>query len=95
MVLCRWNRQGSSPRLTGCGQCCRSEVCQIGQLVFAPGDDDPWIDGPCPALVFKKGRWRCELIMAEASAPVKKLIAKTLLVGMGCTCADSEEKMPL
>ena len=73
---------------TGCGHCCREEVCQIGQLVYAPGDEDPWIEGPCPGLVWKKGRWWCMLVKAESAAPVKKLIAKVLDVGMGCTCGD-------
>lgn len=79
----------------GCGLCCEEEVCQIGQLIFAPADDDRWIEGPCPALVFRRGRFWCGLVLEEASAPVEKLVARVLGIGMGCCAGDTEEDLPI
>ena len=79
---------GKTLPCNGCGLCCQEEVCQIGQLVFAPEDDDRWIEGPCPALVFSRGRYWCGLVLVESSKPVPKLLAKTLGIGMGCCAND-------
>ncbi len=44
-------------------------------------------ESPCPAIVKRKGLYRCGLVLIEAAFPVEKKLAEALGIGRGC-CAD-------
>jgi len=40
-----------------CGQCCKEEVCYIGERLF--DTDKP----PCPGLIYKNGKYWCSAVL--------------------------------
>jgi hypothetical protein len=67
---------------TGCGWCCHSEVCKIGKHFF--GEDRA---APCPAIMYKDGKVRCGIVMAERELLKTDDFGTALGIGQGC-CAD-------
>jgi len=67
----------------GCGLCCMSQLCPIGEMMF------PGVEAPCPALVFEPGQARCGVVMAEAAAGMEPLAAQSLGIGCGCSMPES------
>jgi hypothetical protein len=73
----------------GCGQCCKNELCPLGNAVFKR-----W-EGPCPALEREGERFGCGLVKhPERWMPVrtftvgKKIMseAAAYLIGAGRGC---------
>jgi len=80
----------------GCGLCCKLEICDIGVEALEAMDDWSTV-APCPFLVELDGAHRCKIILLEArnlkSLPsAEPLIAKSLMVGWGCTMPDEESE---
>jgi hypothetical protein len=73
----------------GCGWCCHSEVCRIGQAFF--GEDAA---APCPAMLFEDGRVKCGLVIAERETLKTDNFAEMLGIGKGCCSDDLEERAP-
>jgi hypothetical protein len=71
----------------GCGWCCHSEVCRIGQHFF--GEETP---APCPAIVYEDGRVKCGIVMAEREILKTDHFAEMLGIGKGC-CADEPNEV--
>lgn len=78
----------------GCGLCCKLELCHIAEQAFEElgfMDEKP----PCSFLVESEGRYWCKVVQTEA-AHLEKLpsadprIAKSLMIGWGCTMPDED-----
>lgn len=65
---------------TRCGQCCKAEVCYIGQLLF----DNP--EPPCPALLYDGEKHACGAVMhSDQVWPGSSArFAEALGIGRGC-----------
>jgi hypothetical protein len=62
---------------TGCGECCKEQICQFGKTAFLN------VDGLCPGLIWQDGRYWCSLIKQEMLQK-ESIIANALKVGEGC-----------
>ena len=61
----------------GSGYCCWKAPCMLAQRVHGP------VSGPCPSLVFDKGRhWCGEVLKADEDDKLK--IIDNLAIGAGC-----------
>lgn len=73
----------------GCGWCCHTEVCAIGQAAFKLKPTQT----PCPGMIFEDNRVKCGLVIAEniilSEKPERKpLIQEALGIGKGCDSSD-------
>lgn len=74
----------------GCGLCCALETCPLGRLRFLQAR------GPCPALEWEAGRYRCGLLAAPrrhlpgwppaVADWVGRRAARWISAGSGCDC---------
>lgn len=74
----------------GCGFCCAAEPCGVAVEMIGADPDE----GPCPAMEFVSGRFRCGLILhpshyvadvpAFADEVIGRMIADALGSGRGC-----------
>lgn len=68
----------------GCGACCKAELCDLGSHVFSR------IHGPCPALEFFEGTYRCGLVVNPTFYRDGKFTelseAAFVLIGGGFAC---------
>ncbi len=83
----------------GCGWCCQQEVCSIGRMVFG-GAIDAVVEGPCPALTEKDGRFLCGVVIAEQEmldeAGSKEIPRVPGMLGIGWGCdSRTEDEMDL
>ena len=60
-----------------CGQCCREEICRVGEAVFKTSKS------PCPGLVKRNRNWAC--LLAEI-CPSEFKFFFSLVMGFGCGC---------
>lgn len=67
-----------------CGQCCREELCEVGELAFSG------IGAPCPALRIRNGRALCGLVLTEEEFGMKPLLRDALAIGYGCSMPDAD-----
>lgn len=70
----------------GCGWCCHSQVCYLGQEAFKITAEQT----PCPAMMYTDNKVRCGLVVAEKSAGWSPMLHDALGVGKGCD-SDSLE----
>lgn len=68
----------------GCGWCCHSAVCYLGQEAFKIKEENT----PCPAMMFIDGKVRCGLVEAEKELDGEPLLAKALGIDKGCDSDD-------
>lgn len=74
----------------GCGWCCHSEVCYLGQEAFKIKAKQT----PCPAMMFMDNKVRCGLVEAEKELDGERLLAKALGIGKGCDSDDLTTNHP-
>ena len=80
----------SSP-CNGCGWCCHSSVCYLGQEAFKIKEEET----PCPAMIFIDNKVRCGLVEGERIVGGKQLLSEALGIGKGCDADDfTTEAMP-
>ena len=66
----------------GCGYCCQTEVCLAGEKVY--GEE---VEPPCPGLIFKDGRFWCQLVFwADEEPPYGDFLRLFMSIDAGCTC---------
>lgn len=68
----------------GCGWCCHSEVCKLGQEAFDLKPEQT----PCPAMTFIDNKIRCGLIIAEQHLEGEPILAKALGINTSCDADD-------
>ena len=64
----------------GCGYCCKKARCWVS--LHINGTDKR----PCPSLVFKDGRYWCEIVQTAVGEDKEKIINE-LAIGGGCSSA--------
>jgi hypothetical protein len=72
----------------GCGVCCAAETCPAARLLFLRRH------GPCPALAWQDGRYRCGLLTAPQcylrwlpdrfAHAATRVFARSIAAGAGC-----------
>ena len=66
----------------GCGTCCATEVCDLGQMLFKSAET------PCRGLVYRDGKLRCALVLREKEVGAEPKFADALGIGRGCCGMD-------
>ncbi len=71
-------------RCNGCGYCCASEVCKLGEMVFETSV------APCPGLTWKDGRAWCGPMLASAviGGEMHERLLLAMGAGLGCDSDD-------
>lgn len=75
-------REGAA--CNGCGWCCHTEVCALGQMAFKIKAEQT----PCPAMMFTDNKVRCGLVEAEKELAGEPKLAKMLGIDTGCDSTD-------
>lgn len=70
----------------GCGWCCHSAVCYLGQEAFKIKEEQT----PCPAMMFIDNKVRCGLVIGEKVGGMSPMLHDALGIGKGCDSDDPE-----
>lgn len=68
----------------GCGYCCKKVPCSSSVRAFGSVSTKQWETHGCPALVWKKGRYWCKLVLDAKDADTAEEIKSDLAIGGGC-----------
>jgi len=64
-------------KCTGCGECCKAEVCEVGHQIYNTSTP------PCPGLLFEKDRHWCELVKIVPNE-LRAFLKLKMGIGFGC-----------
>lgn len=68
----------------GCGDCCKLVTCAVGQFYYHISKNER-----CPGLIWKDGRYWCELILKHIKVP--ELLKVEIDINSGC-CVENVKK---
>lgn len=77
----------------GCGECCRLQVCSLGELLMQLPNDA----GPCPALELHDGAFKCGMALRPhyylgteswGNETLRPMLEFALGFGQGCGMED-------
>ena len=72
----------------GCGVCCLAEPCPVGIVLSRR------LRGPCEALRWEDGRYRCGALTRARHPLVRRLLARWIAAGIGCDAALELHRLP-